>query len=146
MKNLKKFIGLLLIAILLVTSVGTSAEAAKWNNWPYGTYKRITNDKYMKNERLDFGFGTDGVGNYPDSIWIYFKDDLGSGEGYAFKRTKTVNKYKSKYYPLRGDSKKSRYFTLKVSGKKIILKEVYYGKVIDTTKYKLIKKLSKNIS
>lgn len=155
MKNLKKFIGLVLAAILLTTSVETSANAASWIKWPYGTYKGTGSNKSLK---LDWGF----ISNpdyflthnekYDQTVQVYY---LYSGERYSyydeassmvFKKTKTTNKYKSKQYGMKGARNVPRYFTITVKSKSLVFKEYYDGKKVDTIKFKLQKRLSKNVS
>ena len=152
MKHLKKFIGLLLIAILLVTSVGTSVQAAKWITWPYGTYKGST--KKLKNERLEWYFATDAPDEYDQCILLYEKGYKKNGWDLLFKKTKTVNKYKSDIYlwPYddNGDYNGQFYCTITVKSKSLILK--WYDlkkngkyKLYDTDKYKIQKRMNKNI-
>lgn len=155
MKYLKKSLGLVLAAILLINSVGISANATSWIKWPYGTYKGTGSNKSLK---LDWGF----ISNpdyflthnekYDQEVQVYY---LSSGEKYSyydeatsmmFKKTKTTNKYKSKQYGMKGARKVSRYFTITVKSKSLVFKEYYDGKKVDTIKFKLQKRLSKNVS
>ena len=142
MKNLKKSLGLFLAAILMITSVGNSAKAAKWISWPYGTYKHT---KYS-DTKIFFGYYSDASDKYEYYTQSYYKGTQLTDELFEFKKTKTVNKYKSRQYGMKGARDIPHYYILKVTSKSLVLKEYYDGKLMGTDKYKLKKRLSKFVS
>ena len=152
MKNLKKILGLFLAAILLTTSVGTStAQAISWKEWPYGKYKGVATEKwdtFSKNNRIEWGYGSDAPDEYDESISMYKKGSTTRTE-MSFKRV-SKNKYKSKVYKYE-ITKDKYYCIIKLKGKYLYFywydqkKNGKYKKT-ETFKYKRYKVMSKNVS
>lgn len=152
MKNLKKIIGLVLIlSIVAVSAAGTQAQAISWKEWPYGKYKGVPSsewDTFVKDNRIEWGYGSDVPDAYDESISMYKKGSKTRTE-MSFKRV-SKNKYKSKVYT---DSAKEKYYcVIKLKGKYLYLywynqkKNGKYKKSKYVDKYKKYKSISKNVS
>lgn len=158
MKNLKKILGLVLVAILLTTSVGTStAQAISWKEWPYGKYKGVPTtdwDEYATNNRLVWQYLSDTSNAYDEYVYTYVKGSTLKTK-ILLKRTKTKNKYKSKIYKNEngpsGNYTGKYYAIIKLKGKYAYLywydqmKNGKYKKQDVIYKYKRYKAMSKNV-
>lgn len=142
-KLVRKVTGVILLIALLVTTAGTSAQAANWIKWPYGKYKASSG--FYKGFMLEWEFG-DGTGGYDNYVVIYPSDSKPMyGDEYYFKRTKTINRYKGK--DTKNNPKKC-WYTIEVKKKSLVFKEYnrysWNNKVYKTT-FKIKKRLSKNV-
>lgn len=144
-KIIKKVTGVVLMIALLVTTAGTSVEAAKRVQWPYGTYKCTT--KSYGDVRLDWQYG-DGENGYDNFVYWYYKGMRKDTEiMYAMKEV-AKNTYRTK--PERVSGKKL-YFQIKVAKNSLVFKEIHGNKAIywDGTypklNFKIQKRLPKNV-
>lgn len=150
MKNLKKIIGFVLLAAILVVSVGTSTQAVSWKEWPYGKYKGVPSsewDTFVKDNRISWEYYSDVPDAYDECISMYKKGSK-TKTVMSFKRV-SKNKYKSKVYT---DSTKEKYYcVIKLKGKYLYLywynqkKNGKYKKSKYVDKYKRYKSMSKNV-
>lgn len=151
MKNqIKKVVGVMMLVVVLFTSVGQEAQAAKQIKWPYGTYVATgKNVRYIfgtKKLYLSWEFYTEPT-KYPELIRLYTaKIGYNNAEEWVFRKAGT-NVYKSK--PISGPK---HYLKLTVSKNKLTIKEVgidanhymFRGQRYNFT-FKLKKRLSKHV-
>lgn len=157
MKNqIKKVVGVMMLVVVLFTSVGQEAQAAKQIKWPYGDYvatgKNVRNLYGIKKLYLTWGFYTEPTIKYPELIRIYTNkenfdnDNTDACEEWTFRKIGT-NKYRTK-----GICGPNHYLKLTVYKNKLTIREVGIG----AGKYlfregpynftfKLKKRLSKNV-
>lgn len=137
-KIIKKVTGVVLMIALLVTTAGTSAEAAKRVKWPYGTYKCVS--KGCKTYRIYWGYASEPTEKYPELVYMYEKGDVDwiLEPPLQFKATNKINVYKTEKI---GKS----YETIKVSKKYLRFKEYIDGKLTGNWKFKIQKRLPKNV-
>lgn len=150
-KLVKKVTGVILLVALLVTTAGTSAQAAKEVKWPYGTYKCTI--KGFKNYRIDWEYASDPSVKYDQLIYLYVAGDRADTEELIqMKRVKT-NTYRSKV-EISG-SGNEWYYKLTVTKNSVTLKQLLNGKAQTwfsygknggkKLKFKIKKRLSKNV-
>lgn len=140
-----------MLVVVLFTSVGQEAQAAKEVKWPYGTYvatgKQVTKLYWTKKLYLDWQYYTEPTAKYSELIRIYTSksdcDNLKPSEEWVFRKIGS-NKYRTKR--LDADN---HYLRLTLTKKKAVIKEIGrndYNYLFKEGPYNLTFKLKKRLS
>jgi len=147
-KSVTKVVGVIMLIAVLFTSVGQEAQAAKQIKWPYGTYvatgKQVQKVFGLKKIYLSWEYITEPTAKYPELIRIYTPGNYEHADEFVFRKIGT-NKYRSKKI-----TSKKHYLTLKVTKKKVIIKEkgfdYFMNHIVSEGPYNLTFKLKKRLS